>query len=518
MAFDKKNGNEILLHIQTVWSLENFSSISVQDYADVSNHDSFCYLLEKGSSVLGEIGGITTSSKFGLWKYKEEKEFSEQFNRDNTYVWNTKYGLKRDEAFRKIRSILIDIIKLAQEENWDEIENVKFHQFVKWKVAFIYSNKRLVPIYERASLLKVASGLGKNFPENTPIVDLQKFIVDKKPFEEDMISFGGRMCEHFVEGKPFRNYYIIGTKYKDEQGEDTKDMYPIMLQNSIVGIGFLYNTDLSKYYGATDEIIDEVVQQNANNEDAGIPKVQGYFRRLLHLKPGDIIALKSKGSHGMLEIIAYAVVVERNGKVYEYNPELLGHQINVEFIETDIKRSTGLNYAASIHKVDSTKKDHLKKIFGNFMLVDNVASNDMEEEVNVKSEESFERGPIASKIIKQFHNIVQNSFVAELNKKFPKDEIKVEYHNRIDIMRRNEKKIWYYEVKPYENILKCMREATGQLLEYVLTFGDEGKELHLVVVGRGEKNELLESFFIDNISLPISYEQHIPERLKNLTE
>lgn len=196
----------------------------------------------------------------------------------------------------------------------------------------------------------------------------------------------------------------------------------------------------------------------------------------------------------------------------------MGYHINVEYVETDIKHLTGLNYADTIHKVDSSKKEHLRKIFGNFMLVDNVASTDMEEEVTVKSEESFEREPIASKIIKQFHNIVQNSFVAELIKKFPKDEIKVEYHNRIDIMRRNEKKIWYYEVKPYENILKCMREATGQLLEYVLTFGDEGKELHLVVVGRGEKNEQLESFFIDNISLPISDEQHIPERLKNLTE
>lgn len=49
-----------------------------------------------------------------------------------------------------------------------------------------------------------------------------------------------------------------------------------------------------------------------------------YYRLLMQIKEGDIVAVKSHGTHNQLTIIAYATIVKRNGSVYSYMPNQLG--------------------------------------------------------------------------------------------------------------------------------------------------------------------------------------------------
>ena len=68
------------------------------------------------------------------------------------------------------------------------------------------------------------------------------------------------------------------------------------------------------------------------------------------------MAIKSSGApkvgNPFLEIVAYALVVEKENIIYWYNKEKLGHCINVEFIKTGIKKQLSLGgYARTIHHI-----------------------------------------------------------------------------------------------------------------------------------------------------------------------
>jgi hypothetical protein len=323
---------------------------------------------------------------------------------------------------------------------------------------------------------------------------------------------------HFVEGKPFRDFFIIGSKYKDEFGRDTKDVFPTMISCNCIAMGFLYNVDLTALVGAPSEKIDQFVEANIVDETTSTHKIKGYFKIFLNLKPGDIVAVKSHGLYGNLKIIAYAVVVQKDGKVYEYRPEKLGHHINVEFVEVGIDRTLTFNYAATIHKISPDRQEHLKAIFGPFLQVDNIAVSDTDEvnslisEEQLKSEESYTRGAVASRIVKQLHNIIQNSLFNLLRKKFPNQTITLEFDGRVDILRDSGDTLWLYEIKPFENVIACLREGSGQLIEYAYRYHNPNKSITLIVVGPSELKGEAEAFydhFSSIIVMPFFYQQHV---------
>jgi hypothetical protein len=527
MAFDSVTGQQTLSQFLTSWPLEAIDTMTIDQYANLQSHNAYCYWLEYGSRDLGEIGGMPLT-KFGLWKYKNRKDFSDTYSSDEQYAWNSKFGANSQQAFRKIKSTIKQIATAAYNEDWELIDSIEFHSVAKWKIAFMYSSGKVLPIYTREGLLSIAYGLGGKFAEDAKIVELQRFIISKRSSQENVIDFARHLWEHYVKGKPFRNYYIIGTKYKNEEGKDTNDIFPDMLATNSVAIGFLYNQDLTHLIGATDDEIDQYIEENTDGEIA-LDKLQTYFRIFLNLKPGDIIALKSQGSFGNLEIIAYAVVCQRNGKIYEHRLEELGHHVNVEFVEINVRRKTGLNYAGTIHKISPDRQEHLLKIFGPFLQVDNIAVGDEKDDngndglINPtpKSEESYTRGPIAERIVRQLHNIIQNSLYKDLRKKHPNDKIILEYEGRVDIMRESKTERFLYEVKPFENVVYCLRQAIGQLIEYSFRFPIQDKDTRLIIVGPGEVDGEAISFlnhYEEVINYPIEYIQHMaPVRQQSTT-
>ncbi len=503
------------------WPVDSILSMTLQKYANLDDHRSFCYWLEYGSKDLGEIGGIALN-KFCLWKYKTKKEFGEGYLSNNTYAWVKGYGDTVDSAFRNIRQAVYEIAVAASHMDLDTIEKIKFHSVAKWKIAYMYSEGRLLPIYTRDALLKITYGLGGNLPENSPIPYLQEFILSRKQSDQSQVEYMGYLWDHYVKNIPFRRYFIVGSRYKNANGEDTKNVFPQMLASNTIAIGFLYDFDCTNFVGSTEEAIQEIVEENRSAEEPEAAKLVSYFSLFLNLRPGDIIAVKSKGAYGKLEIIGYAVVVSRNGKVYEYRPNELGHHINVEFIEWNTTRKTGLNYAGTIHRIQPEKREHLNQIFGPLLNIDNVAVPseseilDYDDELPQKSESDYLRGPIAAKMIRQLHSILQNSLIKQLRVQYPNDKIHMEYERRVDILRENHSERWLYEIKPYESVMKCLREATGQLLEYLYLFSDGKRKTHLVVVGTGSEDAEavnMISHYQELIKTSLTYQQHtLPEK------
>ena len=106
------------------WPLERVKGMSVEEYTNLNKKDSFCYWLEAITQDLGSIWG-GSAFKFGIYKRKDTKrEFEENALSDGEYAWLAKYGKTKDEAFDKVKSIIVDIIEKSKARDFKAIEPI----------------------------------------------------------------------------------------------------------------------------------------------------------------------------------------------------------------------------------------------------------------------------------------------------------------------------------------------------------------------------------------------------------
>ena len=272
-------------------------------------------------------------------------------------------------------------------------------------------------------------------------------------------------------------YYLIGSSY------GKRSIYKDYIKDNIISIGFCWSRDLSGLYGKNPkEIVKTLKGEGFHKSEYSLVK------HLLQMRPGDIIAIKSKGwpkgKKPCLEIIAYAMVVERDGSVYNYNPKGLGHCINIEFIEKDLDIDKKIGgYGQTIYSI--SKENVITNIFNEF-----VFTNDSKIRERIRSRRKAtttrKKGNEKRKGTKPYvadlkHNEIQESFYKYLKNKYPKDRITME-EDFVDVKRETARSIILYEVKPYAWAEDCIREGLGQLLSYAHQIKSK-KELKFVVVG-----------------------------------
>lgn len=476
--------------------------MTVAEYADLGNHDSFCYWLEYGTKELGLIGGIRLQ-KFELWKSDPSKVFRDgRFRLENGYAWNANKGGTLEEAFQRIKALIIRIVELSQEGDWEEIDQVPFNAIGKWKIAFLFSGKRLLPVYSRRALKAIAAGLGLTIAGDAPVSIFQRGILSQKGPEEEVLTFSIRVYFAFAAKDTSRQYFIIGSMYN---GSDS--VMKQFLERSCVAMGWIDWMDFSDLMGAGRPEIDRYVDDNYHDPKPRAQNIKSYFRIFSKILEGDIIAVKSKGSHGELTIIAYARVVCRNGEIYFHDEGDLGHCIHVEFLDANFEKYVGENYAWTIHQLTREKdKQTFYDVFGwysgeaeehgigvsdeeeDFPTASGESETEegFEEGYTEKSEESFERSAGARVFVGLVHNVMQNRFMKYLEQTYPDDLLSGE-KRYVDARRLAGEVLYLYEIKPDASVYTCIRQGIGQLLDY--RFQDRsGKDKVLVVVGQNEPN------------------------------
>lgn len=154
------------------------------------------------------------------------------------------------------------------------------------------------------------------------------------------------------------NYYVIGSfYYEDSKGYDMLDD---MISNNVVSIGWAKEIDLTDFYSTSS---DEEVIEYLKNEGKST-KAYSNLKRFLKLEPGDMVAVKKwlmENRKGRIIVRAYARVAERNGKVYSWDKDTLGHMVNVEYLQKDLALELPYNYSQAIHLV--TEPDRIRNIF-----------------------------------------------------------------------------------------------------------------------------------------------------------
>lgn len=182
------------------WTIENVQNLTLQEYVGLRNKDTFCQWVETKTRMLGSIKGMT-SIKFGIYERKDPTKRPKNYKNDNQYSWLQRYGDDRKTTFENTKRNIIKIIQLSEVGKFSEIDNILLPDLFKWKVAFLYSNERLIPIYKRDVLFKIANHFGLKTNQGTPISEIQNVMMLNKPAHLNVYAFMRQLYNQFGDNE-----------------------------------------------------------------------------------------------------------------------------------------------------------------------------------------------------------------------------------------------------------------------------------------------------------------------------
>lgn len=205
---------ELLNEFLQKWTIDEIKNMTLKEYVGVGNKDTFCQWVETKTRILGSIKGLS-SIKFGIYERKQPKKKPKNFENDAQYSWIRGYGSDRKIAFEKIKKDILNIIRLSEVGNFEQIDKVRLPDLFKWKIAFLFSNKRLIPIYKRDILFKIGNHFGLQTSQGTKISDIQNVMMLNKPECQDVYQFMRFLLSNF--GDSFEKKEIFGRTPKKIQ-------------------------------------------------------------------------------------------------------------------------------------------------------------------------------------------------------------------------------------------------------------------------------------------------------------
>jgi 5-methylcytosine-specific restriction endonuclease McrBC GTP-binding regulatory subunit McrB len=170
--------------------------------------DSFCYWVESRTDTLGSIWG-GSSYKFGIYKYQNKPKVGTVVC-DKAYAWYKKYKKETAaEAFQVVLSSVVSIATNARNGNFEAIEKEEtLGDSYKWKIAFLYSDLKLIPIYNREMLNTVAQSLGMKNAKKASRTDIQHFLMEKKG-EKNPFAYYDELLRILDEQKDTPQYWWL---------------------------------------------------------------------------------------------------------------------------------------------------------------------------------------------------------------------------------------------------------------------------------------------------------------------
>lgn len=177
--------------------LESLRNMSLEQYTNLNRKDSFCYWLESKSYGLGSIWG-GSSLKFGIYRYANLPKDTMPAFHDDKYCWLAKYKCETSsDAFNLIRERVASIAEKAAQGNLKEIEDIDMGDAIKWKIAFIYSDNKVINLYKKELLQAAAKDFGFKGDLNSRS-EMNEFITSKyDKTKESFHDFYTRVGIHY---------------------------------------------------------------------------------------------------------------------------------------------------------------------------------------------------------------------------------------------------------------------------------------------------------------------------------
>lgn len=272
--------------------------MKLDEYTNLNRENSFCYWLESKTVELGSIWG-GSSYKFGIYRYDKRPDNPSVVVSDEEYAWYKKYNASnRNEAFEIVLKAIVTIAESALSGNLEAIEDENtFGNVIKWKIAFLYANEMLLPIYKRDMLEKAASKLGYSDSAKAKIYELQHFLMSQKG-GKDLFDFYDELLA-IIEAEPSNKKTKVWLFAPGENAcmwDECKESQTMCLGWDLIG-------DLSEFNNK--EELTKALQVAYQKEDASFKNDSLALWQFVHdIHPGDIVYAKK----GINKIIGRGVV------------------------------------------------------------------------------------------------------------------------------------------------------------------------------------------------------------------
>jgi len=341
--------------------LAKIKDLSIDEYVQGTDENSFCYWLEFKKILFGIGGG--NASKFGVYKAKDGNYYT-SFGKNKKQLTDQEL----ENFFINIKSGISQALEYTSNDQIDKIKtiDIPLWNMVLQKILSIYYPDKFITIGASDVLIECARDIKLNGvelkAENSIEINYKcKKALSSLPEYLDWSyeEIGSFIWETYLDDSK-RDYYILGSKYGNNNDED---VFSEMLAREAIAIGFASNIDLEEYYFKNHSEITDYLKEKGEE-----PKSYNALKYFLTLKVGDRIAVKAagspKGKKGFLSIIGIAEVIEKDGEIYRHDKNNLGHLINVKFIKAPVYKEFDLGgYGRTIHKL--SKPDHIDLIFKN---------------------------------------------------------------------------------------------------------------------------------------------------------
>lgn len=198
-----KHSNEeyrnLIKEFKERWDLNRIKQMKLDEYSDIKNEETFCYWVERKTEVLGSIRG-TPADKFGIFKRGLKSQNPNERNHyfDEEHIWRKSLGHKKKyEAFEEVKKRILKVIEHSINSDFENIENINLHNFFKWKIAYLFSNEKLFPGFEKEFLKFVLKELKYKSTEKLKIYEMQSMIMKKKPNNNTIYEFSHDLWDKF---------------------------------------------------------------------------------------------------------------------------------------------------------------------------------------------------------------------------------------------------------------------------------------------------------------------------------
>jgi hypothetical protein len=189
--------HEILSDFLKAWDDKQLRTLKLEDYVAIGRKDTFVQYVETKTKPLGSIGGMD-SSKFGIWERENPIEKPARYTNVGKYSWPRRLPFSNEqETFAAIKAELLFVIAAAREGNFSAIDRAGILvDLFKWKVAYLYSNERLIPVFSRDVLAGIARGLGLTGNlKKLPVSVIQQAMMAGKPFGMNIYQYASHLLD-----------------------------------------------------------------------------------------------------------------------------------------------------------------------------------------------------------------------------------------------------------------------------------------------------------------------------------
>lgn len=178
----------------TLFPIGRIQTMRLEEYTLAGSKETFTWWVESGLDSLGSIWG-SFAFKFGIYARKSaDTPFQKkQYRGNEQYGWLAKYGETPEEAFAAVKSVILTIVKAAQQGDLDSIEKADLSSMYKWKLAHLYQdrNKPIVVNTFKKEVLGhfLQAQTGTPPPKNATLSFLHREIM-KLRNGQDLLEFG----------------------------------------------------------------------------------------------------------------------------------------------------------------------------------------------------------------------------------------------------------------------------------------------------------------------------------------